>query len=117
MPQQASQPKTFLLRERNVAMAIMIFLSPFLVLTVLMAAMPQFAYIMPFFCMSQCQNRTKSNYYDYINRTMRYEIISNMTQNLILVLCLWILRKVKLNFGAINELKLVAAIIFSAYTL
>jgi hypothetical protein len=48
---------------------------------------------------------------------MRYEIISNMTQNLILVLCLWILRKVKLNFGAINELKLVAAIIFFAYTL
>jgi hypothetical protein len=70
---------------------------------------------MPFFCVSQCQGNTNKNYYNYINSTMKYEIIISTIYNLIFVLCLWLLRKVHSTFSAVNEICWVVVIFAFAY--
>jgi|LauGreDrversion4_2_1035121.scaffolds.fasta_scaffold755555_1 hypothetical protein len=100
VPSEAIQPKTFLLSERKVAIAMSIFLAPFCVLAILLTVMPKFAYIMPIFCVSQCQDATHEPYYQFINRTMLYDIVFVAATNVLFVACLWLLRKMNLTISA-----------------
>jgi len=107
--------RNFMIRESNLVVLLLTFLTPFLVLTVLMSVYPKFAFLMPFFCISQCQGKTRNEYWDYINRTMQIVMVGYFIINVVLFICLFIIRNVSSVFSARQELKQVVAVLVVAF--
>ena len=103
--QEKTTKRNFMIRESNLVVILMTFLTPFLVLTILMSVYPKFAFLMPFFCISQCQGKTMNQYWDYINNTMNIVMIGYFVINVVLFICLFIIRNVSSVFSARHELK------------
>jgi len=68
-----------------------------------------------FFCISQCQGKTRNEYWDYINRTMQIVMVGYFIINVVLFICLFIIRNVSSVFSARQELKQVVAVLVVAF--
>ena len=110
-----AQPKTstasrLLINERNLVFIFGIFLAPFIIITAIVTFIPQLAFLLPAFCISQCQAETSESYYDYINSTMEIYLYHGSFQNLLLMICIFIVRKVDVTFSSVSELRWVCTI-------
>lgn len=68
---QTSTASRLLINERNLVLIFGIFLAPFILITAIATFIPKLAFLLPAFCISQCQAKTAESYYDYINSTMQ----------------------------------------------
>jgi hypothetical protein len=86
-------------------------LLPFVAITIMLSIKPEWAFILPFFCIKQCQIQTSYNYDKYINDTMKAQIFSFMTINVLFYLCLFMIRKVSPMFSASREIRQVVILL------
>lgn len=105
-----------MIQESNLVFVLIVFLTPFLVLTILMTFVPKLAFIMPFLCISQCQGNTEQLYYQYINHTMMFTILANCFSNTIFFMCLFVIRHVSKTFSTSKELRSVICVLFIAFS-
>ena len=109
--EKAQRKQEFLAQERNLVIILFMCLTPFVVISVMLSVQPNWAYILPFFCISQCQEQTPYEYYDYINDTMQIAIIQETCVTTFLFICLFIIRGISPIFNATTELRQVVTIL------
>lgn len=105
-----SKLSKFIIKESNLVAALVCILIPFVLITIAMTVWPKFAFIMPFLCMSQCQGKTKNDYYEFINFSMQFVIADYAVINITCMICLFLIRHVSKVFSAGTELRQVVGI-------
>jgi len=108
---RVERKKEFLVQERNLVIMLMVILLPFLIITIMLSVKPEWAFILPFFCISQCQGKTRYNYSNYINDTMKAQIYTFFATNCVFFLCLFMIRKVSPMFSATREIRQVVILL------